>query len=44
MTFTDWARSATYQQTTDAAKAFAGGYGIGLIYAQAMFGASEGHY
>jgi len=39
----DWARGATYNQTVATAIAHAGGYGLGLIYAKTMFGASEGH-
>lgn len=38
----DWARSETYDLTTGIAKDFAGPYGIGITYAKAMFGASEG--
>jgi nicotinamidase-related amidase len=39
----DWARSETYDATTGVAKRYAGAYGLGIIYAKAMFGASEGH-
>jgi nicotinamidase-related amidase len=39
----DWARAETYDLTTGIAKRFAGAYGLGLIYAKTMFGASEGH-
>ena len=39
----DWARSATYELTTGIAKRFGGSYGLGIIYAKAMFGAAEGH-
>jgi nicotinamidase-related amidase len=39
----DWARSETYAQTTGTAAAHGGGYGLGVIYAKTMFGASEGH-
>jgi nicotinamidase-related amidase len=39
----DWARGATYELTTGIAKKYAGGYGLGIIYAKSMFGASEGH-
>lgn len=39
----DWARSETYAQTTATAAAHGGGYGLGVIYAKTMFGASEGH-
>jgi nicotinamidase-related amidase len=38
----DWARGETYDLTTGIAKKYAGGYGIGIIYAKAMFGAQEG--
>jgi nicotinamidase-related amidase len=39
----DWARSATYNETVAVSIAHGGGYGLGLIYAKTMFGASEGH-
>ena len=39
----DWARSETYAQTTATAAAHGGGYGLGVIYAKTMLGASEGH-
>lgn len=39
----DWARGETYDLTTGIAKAHGGGYGLGIIYAKTMFGASEGH-
>ena len=39
----DWARSETYEMTTGIAKKLGGAYGLGLIYAKSMFGASEGH-
>lgn len=39
----DWARSETYDLTTGIAKRFGGAYGLGIIYAKTMFGASEGH-
>ncbi len=39
----DWARSETYEMTTGVAKRFAGSYGLGILYAKTMFGASEGH-
>ncbi|MFT8246169.1 hydrolase [Roseomonas sp. BN140053] len=39
----DWARSETYELTTGIAKRFGGAYGLGIIYAKTMFGASEGH-
>jgi nicotinamidase-related amidase len=39
----DWARTETYAQTTATAAAHGGGYGLGVIYAKTMFGASEGH-
>jgi nicotinamidase-related amidase len=38
----DWARGETYALTTGIAKHLGGGYGLGLIYAAAMFGAHEG--
>ncbi len=38
----DWARSDTYAMTTGVAKTHGGGYGLGLIYAGAMFNAHEG--
>lgn len=38
----DWARGETYELTTGIAKRFGGGYGLGIIYAKAMFGAAEG--
>jgi nicotinamidase-related amidase len=40
----DWARTDTYELTTGIAKRFGGGYGLGLIYAKTMFGASEGDH
>lgn len=39
----DWARAETYDLTTGIAKVRGGGYGLGIIYAKSMFGASEGH-
>ncbi|MFD2183653.1 hydrolase [Rhodoplanes azumiensis] len=39
----DWARIGTYDMTTGIAKQFGGAYGLGIIYAKTMFGASEGH-
>ena len=38
----DWARSETYELTTNIAKHYGGAYGLGLIYAKSMFGAHEG--
>ncbi|PZO92206.1 MAG: hydrolase [Sphingomonas sanxanigenens] len=38
----DWARTETYDFTTGVAKKWGGAYGLGVIYAKAMFGASEG--
>ncbi len=38
----DWARTETYDMTTGIAKRFGGAYGLGIIYAKSMFGASEG--
>ena len=39
----DWARGETYELTTGIAGKVGGGYGLGIIYAKTMFGASEGH-
>jgi len=39
----DWARTETYEMTTGIAKKLGGAYGLGIIYAKSMFGASEGH-
>jgi nicotinamidase-related amidase len=39
----DWARAETYDLTTGIAKRFGGAYGLGIVYAKTMFGASEGH-
>ncbi|MFG1211577.1 hydrolase [Xanthobacter flavus] len=39
----DWARTATYDMTTGIAKTYGGAYGLGIIYAKTMFGASEAH-
>lgn len=39
----DWARGETYNQTVAMSIAHGGAYGLGLIYAKTMFGASEGH-
>ena len=39
----DWARTETYDLTTGIARKFGGAYGLGIIYAKSMFGASEGH-
>ncbi|WP_445143661.1 hydrolase [Dyella sp. Tek66A03] len=38
----DWARTESYGSTTGIAKRFGGSYGLGIIYAQGMFGAHEG--
>lgn len=38
----DWGRSETYGLTTGIAKEHGGGYGLGIIYAGAMFGGHEG--
>lgn len=38
----DWARGETYGLTTGIAKDYGGGYGLGIIYANQMFGAQEG--
>jgi nicotinamidase-related amidase len=40
----DWARSASYDLTVATAVAHGGAYGLGLIYAKTMFGASEGSH
>ncbi|MFV3130648.1 hydrolase [Niveispirillum sp. KHB5.9] len=40
----DWARGETYELTTGIAKKFGGAYGLGIIYAKTMFGASEGSH
>ncbi len=39
----DWARTETYELTTGIAKKYGGAYGLGIIYAKSMFGASEAH-
>jgi nicotinamidase-related amidase len=39
----DWARASTYDLTTGIARKYGGAYGLGIIYAKTMFGASEGH-
>ena len=39
----DWARTETYGTATEIAKQFGGSYGLGIIYASAMFGGSEAH-
>ena len=39
----DWARGSTYAAVMDIAKEHGGGYGLGIIYAGAMFGGKEGH-
>lgn len=38
----DWARTETYDFTTGVAKKYGGAYGLGIVYAKTMFGASEG--
>lgn len=40
----DWARGETYDFTTGVAKQWGGAYGLGVTYAQTMFGASEGSH
>lgn len=40
----DWARTETYDATTGVARANGGSYGLGIIYAKAMFNASEGKH
>ena len=39
----DWARGDTYGLTTGIAVDHGGGYGLGIVYAKTMFGASEAH-
>lgn len=39
----DWARAETYDLTTGIAKKYGGAYGLGIVYAKTMFGASESH-
>lgn len=39
----EWARASTYVATTGIAKEHGGGYGLGLVYAETMFGAHEAH-
>jgi nicotinamidase-related amidase len=38
----DWARTESYEMTTGIAAQFGGAYGLGILYARAMFGAHEG--
>ncbi|RCJ22229.1 hydrolase [Nostoc minutum NIES-26] len=38
----DWARTETYQSTTEVSMSHAGGFGIGIIYAETMFGKRVG--
>lgn len=38
----DWGRGETYDLVTGIAKIHGGGYGLGIQYAKAMFGAQEG--
>lgn len=38
----DWARGETYAAVMNIVKEHAGGYGLGVIYAEKMFGAKEG--
>jgi nicotinamidase-related amidase len=38
----DWARGETYVAVTEIAKEHAGGYGLGIVYAQKMFHGTEG--
>jgi nicotinamidase-related amidase len=38
----DWARTESYESTTDIARQYGGAYGLGIIYARSMFGAHEG--
>lgn len=37
----DWARTETYELTADVSKRYGGAYGIGMVYAKAMFGGGE---
>lgn len=39
----DWARAGTYELTMGIAKKLGGAYGLGVIYAKNMLGASQGH-
>jgi hypothetical protein len=39
----DWGRAETYGLTTGLAQIYGGAYGLGIIYAKAMFGGAEGH-
>jgi nicotinamidase-related amidase len=38
----DWARGETYAAVMNIAKQHAGGYGLGVVYAETMFGGKEG--
>ncbi|MCM2279003.1 MAG: isochorismatase family protein [Oligoflexia bacterium] len=38
----DWARTETYDALTGVIKRYGGGYGLGMIYAKAMFQGQEG--
>ncbi|MEO1242517.1 MAG: hydrolase [Pseudomonadota bacterium] len=38
----DWARSETYVEANEIVKEHGGAYGLGVLYAKTMFGASEG--
>lgn len=38
----DWSRTGTYEVTNQIAKDHGGAYGLGILYAKTMFGASEG--
>lgn len=38
----DWARTDTYESTTNIAKVYGGAYGLGVIYAKTMFHGHEG--
>ena len=38
----DWNRGETYEVVNEIAKQHGGGYGLGILYAKDMFGASEG--
>lgn len=38
----DWARTKTYESTTEVSMSHGGGFGIGIIYAETMFGKRVG--
>ncbi|MGZ3789043.1 MAG: hydrolase [Bacteriovorax sp.] len=39
----DWARTETYNAVTDVVTKYAGGYGLGVLYAKSMFRTFEAH-